>query len=257
MRIGNPRVTLSLLAIVAGIAFFDFATPRAYGFALFYLLAVIAAAWWVGQRAALLVAAVSALAWFFVALATGDAGAGPALAWNSLSRVVIFLGAAFLVSRERARFASLQGENERVFKLAITDDLTGLYNRHFMKEEGNRMVALAIRHRRPFSLVAIRLVAVEGSRDRALQAAAQLLLKHLPEGDLAFRIGEVSLLAALPEATEETAAGVAATFQRAAERAVELTAREVRVETATATWRFGLSFDDVLDSALAALPEVA
>ena len=251
------RVTLSLLTIVAGISLINYVVPHDYAFALFYLVAIAAASWWVGRVAGLLVAGTSVLAWAVVDLLTHPPSYERALIWNSFARATIFLSAAYFIARQHRTVLRLGSQREELFRLAITDDVTGLYNRHFMREEGNRLVKVAIRHRRPFSVVVLTVHGGGQNHDRVLRTVAQLLRENLHDGDLAIRLGAADLLAVMPEAQEDDAARLAAALQAACAGSLELTAREVTVSTATASWRFGLNFEDVVDAAVAGLGDVA
>src|SRR5258708_15984978 len=54
-----------------------------------------------------------------------------------------------------ARTETLASQRDDAFQMAVTDELTGLYNRHYMREELGRMTARAARRDRPFAIVSL------------------------------------------------------------------------------------------------------
>jgi len=109
------------------------------------------------------------------------------------------------------REAGLALDNARLFRqveqLSIRDPLTELYNRRYLTEHGQRMVALAIRHKQPLTLQMIDLdhfKAVNDTHghtvgDDVLRAAAATLRATLRRSDLCARFGGEELCVVLPE----------------------------------------------------------
>jgi diguanylate cyclase (GGDEF)-like protein len=112
-------------------------------------------------------------------------------------------------------------ENTRLFaevqRLAATDPLTGLYNRHKFDEAIEVEVERARRYGRPLSLIMIDLDGLKGINDRyghpagdkALKLVAEALRDHIRTVDLPARIGGDEFLVILPEADLEAATLIA------------------------------------------------
>jgi diguanylate cyclase (GGDEF)-like protein len=112
-------------------------------------------------------------------------------------------------------------ENTRLFsevqRLAVTDPLTGLYNRHKFDEAIEVEVERARRYSRPLSLIMIDLDGLKGINDRyghpagdkALKLVAEVIQNQIRTIDLPARIGGDEFLVILPEADLEAATLVA------------------------------------------------
>jgi diguanylate cyclase (GGDEF)-like protein len=117
-------------------------------------------------------------------------------------------------------------ENERLFKevqrLAITDQLTGLYNRHKLKENLASEVERARRYGRPLALIMIDLDDLKvvndtyghPAGDAVLRQVADAIRNHTRRVDLSARIGGDEFLVLLPEAGLEVATEVAKRVRR-------------------------------------------
>lgn len=121
--------------------------------------------------------------------------------------------AAFELSLTRAlehRFLIL--ENKRLFaevqRLAVTDPLTGLFNRHKLDEALETEVERASRYGRPLSLIMLDLDKLKrvndtyghSAGDSVLEMVAQAIRSELRKLDLAARYGGDEFLVLLPEA---------------------------------------------------------
>lgn len=112
-------------------------------------------------------------------------------------------------------------ENERLFKenqrLALTDQLTGLFNRRKLMETLEIEVERAQRYGRPLSLIMVDLDNLKGvndtyghaAGDKVLQIVAGAIQDHVRRVDLPTRIGGDEFLVLLPEADVEMAVLVA------------------------------------------------
>ncbi|NIM93694.1 MAG: diguanylate cyclase [Anaerolineales bacterium] len=112
-------------------------------------------------------------------------------------------------------------ENERLFKevqrLAITDQLTGLFNRHKLKDGLESEVERARRYGRPLSLIMLDLDNMKGINDTyghavgdiVLQLVAKAIRDHIRRVDMPARIGGDEFLVVLPEAEMDVASEVA------------------------------------------------
>lgn len=233
--------TAALLAIVAGVAAVSRQAGPDYGFALFYLIPVVAGAAWVGRPGALVVAVVAAALWLFVDVSQHPASGHllPSV-WNGFSRLVIFTGAAYLTGAAWQR-------HSRTRELAFNDQLTGLHNRHFLENEASRLDAIAARHGRPYAVIALDmdgLKRVNDTRghqegDRLLLSAAAHIRRSVRREDVAVRLGGDEFAILLPETEGAEAALIA-------ERIV---AGPVTLSAGVAAWKPGARFDSVLAEA--------
>src|SRR6185503_19238181 len=78
----------------------------------------------------------------------------PTLLFNEFTRVSTFLGLAALLSSVRSTTRQLREESQKSFRLAVTDSLTGLYNRRFLVEQLDLANSLAERHGHGYSILA-------------------------------------------------------------------------------------------------------
>jgi two-component system cell cycle response regulator len=112
-------------------------------------------------------------------------------------------------------------ENQRLFneiqRLAMTDQLTGLYNRRKLMDGLEIEVQRVHRYGRPLSLIMIDLDNLKGindtfghaAGDAALQLIADAIQEHIRRVDLPARVGGDEFMILLPEAEIETATLVA------------------------------------------------
>lgn len=135
--------------------------------------------------------------------------------------------AAFDVALGRAlELRRLIAENKRLFnevqRLAVTDPLTGLYNRHKLKEALDVEVERALRYNRPLSLIMIDLDNLKHfndthghpAGDKVLQMVAQAIRDQVRKVDMATRYGGDEFLVLLPEADLAEASAVAGRIAR-------------------------------------------
>jgi K+-sensing histidine kinase KdpD len=130
----------AVLSIIA-IGWLDFVTGPALGFSLFYLVPIVACAWWAGERLAVIAAALAALNWLLADMPFRLSEHLAIPVWNAVTRSAIFVSVALLVARTRRNTRELQGLNERLGRmlaeesaLARTDQLTGLPNARAFRE---------------------------------------------------------------------------------------------------------------------------
>lgn len=112
-------------------------------------------------------------------------------------------------------------ENERLFsevqRLAVTDPLTGLFNRHKLNESLNVEVERGQRYQRPLSAIMIDLDDLKGINDHfghpvgdeVLVSVADRIERQIRRIDIATRYGGDEFLVLLPEADQATAERVA------------------------------------------------
>jgi diguanylate cyclase (GGDEF)-like protein len=130
--------------------------------------------------------------------------------------------AAFELSLTRAlEHRYLLKENARLFmevqRLAVTDPLTGLYNRHKFEDAIGAEVERASRYDRPLSLIMIDMDGLKKvndtyghpAGDQLLKDVADLIREQLRKVDLPVRFGGDEFLILLPEADLQVASRVA------------------------------------------------
>jgi diguanylate cyclase (GGDEF)-like protein len=115
----------------------------------------------------------------------------------------------------------LVNENKRLFeeiqRLAVTDSLTGLYNRHKLQDSLNTEVERAKRYNRPLSIIMVDMDELKGindtyghaAGDEALKVVAKSIERSIRKVDLGTRLGGDEFIVLLPEADREEAASVA------------------------------------------------
>jgi diguanylate cyclase (GGDEF)-like protein len=153
------------------------------------------------------------------------------------------------------RTAALASERAEAFQMAVTDELTGLYNRHYMREQLRRLTAHAGRRDRPFAILSLDvdgLKAVNDSRghqagDALLRGIADGLRAVLREEDVAVRTGGDEFVVLLPDAERGEAVKVGYRFRQ---RIAALTEQYGGgVSLGIAVWRRGIEPDEALHEA--------
>jgi signal transduction histidine kinase len=115
-------VPLTLLAAagVGAIWLVDISTDPAYGFAIFYLVPIGLASWWLGRTSAVLMALLSTVAWISADIAARSSVPVAASVWNGLTRGAIFLMLGILIDqvrRERIALRSVDAHREESLAL--------------------------------------------------------------------------------------------------------------------------------------------
>lgn len=94
-------------------------------------------------------------------------------------------------------FDTVREQQVKLKEFAVTDQLTGLYNRHYLHETAQQAIANAYRHKRPLSLLLLDLDDFKSINDnhghdvgdRVLREVGELLHKSCRDGDVAARYG--------------------------------------------------------------------
>jgi diguanylate cyclase (GGDEF)-like protein len=177
-----------------------------------------------------------------------------------IATVTFFAAATALATGETRRTLSartevLATERDDAFQMAITDELTGLYNRHYMRDELRRMSAHAARRDRPFAIVSLDvdgLKAVNDSRghqagDALLRGIADALRAVLRSEDIAVRTGGDEFVVLLPDADRGEAVKV---VYRIRQRIAALGDHGAAgVSSGIAVWRRGSDREEALREA--------
>jgi len=115
-------VPLTLLA-AAGIGVIwlvDISTGPDFGFAIFYLIPIGLASWWLGRASAMFIALLATVAWIWADLVARPSVVFSASLWNGLTRAAIFLMLALLIDqvrRERIALRSVDAHREESLAL--------------------------------------------------------------------------------------------------------------------------------------------
>lgn len=178
-----------LLVVMLGLG--DLLSGREVAFAVFYLIPISLAAYFVHDRAAILVCLACATAWYVVDTAHGTTYSYEAIrVWNALTRLAIFLIVASLVGAVRRAW-------EQQHDLARFDYLTGLPNRRMFDEWLRSEIPRARRYRHPFTIAYLDVDDFKilndylghSTGDVLLRRVAEILREGLRETDRVARLG--------------------------------------------------------------------
>lgn len=170
-----------------------------------------------------------------------------------------FVGRVLRAARQTlaARASELADERSRAMQLAMSDALTGLYNRRYADDVLARLIAEAIRGR-SFSVVALDLDGLKrlndslghGAGDEVLARLGGVLRREVRGGDVPVRTGGDEFVVLLPGTGTDEAARVAERV-RSAVRDEDWSAfgGAVSVSVGVAEWRTGMDAEDVIRAA--------
>jgi diguanylate cyclase (GGDEF)-like protein len=208
-RYDKPGVLRTILAtlLVAGIAMvglLDYVTAPWVSFALFYVIPVLGAAWWLGRGPALLAGLTAGIAWF-EAEAWGHRGEPTrVLMWNSMSRLAMLVAMAVMVVRIREDRRRLKQANARLGelldgaqRLAREDPLTGLPNRRAFLERLSEELSRARRSGEPVCIAYLDVDNFKNLNDKRghvegdefLRRIARAIRETVRSADVAARLG--------------------------------------------------------------------
>ena len=128
-------ITVGCLVTIVGIGWADYAPGPDFGVSLFYLVPILAGAWWSGRGSTVVVCLAASATWFAADFMHRQVGHLIVSVWNGTTRLAIFVLVGMVVSllrHERRQLAEVNADLkvllERSESLARTDELTGLAN---------------------------------------------------------------------------------------------------------------------------------
>ena len=237
------------VAVLALIALGDYLTGPYLVFATFYLVPVVIAAWYVGRRPALVVAAAAGVVGALsTALDPGEVTA-PVYVWNGVFRFVTYAFIAVLVDAERRARAAISAASQ-------TDLMTGLPNRRQFYADAQRELDRA---RRSDGSVAVAYLDVDDLKarndtyghqagDEMLISFAEVARRCFRSTDLLARLGGDEFCVLLVDADLAEAEAVVDRFVAALARAEPLPIR-VSVGLAAGPVPAGVDIEDLVHAA--------
>jgi diguanylate cyclase len=191
------------------------------------------------------------------------------LSLNSISTIDqrlrgVLLGTMLLVVLVLVRQYIVLAENVEISKemerLAMTDSLTNLYNRHFFNENFHREIGRAGRYAKPLSVLLIDVDKFKYFNDTlghlqgdiVLRIIADTLAVNLRESDFLARFGGDEFVVVLPETDLQGAEAVSLKMQKAV-AAQTFTGQPLSISLGAAAYRPGISGEQMLEEADVAL----
>ncbi|MEP7003576.1 MAG: diguanylate cyclase [Chloroflexota bacterium] len=197
-----------------------------------------------------------------VGLALGDPVGGDALRDLTVTRLfelgtITFLAMTTARATGETRWAlaarteMLATERERALQMAVTDELTGLYNRHYLTDELRRMTAHAARRDGSFAIISLDVDGLKLINDSEGHQAGDAVLRGIADGirtvlrteDVAVRTGGDEFVVLLPETDRGEAMKVADRLRQ------RVAARGTPISAGIAVWRRGVDPEDALREA--------
>jgi len=199
----RSRLWLGVMAtlLLMVIAALDYLTGYEISFSIFYLIPVSLTSWYVGGRAATLLAAASAATWLAADLSAGHPYSHLAIPmWNGCVRFAFFITVARLLTALRSTLS------RQVF-LAQHDGLTGALNAHAFRQRCDWVADLSRRHGHSMAMGFLDLDGFKqvndtlghGAGDRVLKASASAIQERLRKSDVVGRVGGDEFAVLLPE----------------------------------------------------------
>lgn len=187
-----------LLVLLVGTI--DHLTPQALTLSLLYVVPLLLAAWFAGERCGAAIAILCAALWIATEISHASDVSPLMLYWNMGMRLGIFLTINHLLG-------ALKGAYDREKRLARTDALTGITNRRYFTELLQAEVLRSRRYRYPLTVAYIdvdNFKAVNdqyghGTGDLLLNLIAQAMNTQVRSIDVVGRLGGDEFAIMLPQ----------------------------------------------------------
>jgi len=200
-------ISLILFGVVANL---DFLTGSDLYFAIFYMVPIFIATWFVGRYLGILLSYFSAVVWFIDdAIAPRPYANSFIPLWNITLKLAFFLIIVYVLAALKRALKSIQ-------VLSKNDTLTGLTNRELFFELAHKELYRMRRHKHPFTFVYIDIDNLKEINEKFGHSAADLLLRTLAGtikkesrfSDILARLGDDEFGLILQETNHESAQAV-------------------------------------------------
>lgn len=193
-----------LLVLIIGII--DYLTGRYISVSIFYLIPIIFTTWFVNRWVGFFISLVSTVVWFIADTALNNYPYALIPYWNAAVRFSFFIIIGYLLSALKIAY-------EREKKLARTDVLTGVVNRHYFLE---LLQAEINRNRRYGQPLTVAYIDVDNFKmvndkfghstgDKLLQFIANTIKRQIRTTDVIARLGGDEFALLLLESSYESA----------------------------------------------------
>jgi len=206
-RVVRSSFFLLLLAVAGGFGFFHAAVGQEIAFAVFYILPVAGATWYVGRTAGIIMAGVCGIVALGAELASGQVYSQE---WIPVFNAIVVTGFFIITAYALAHLrAALQQEA----RLAREDILTKIPNLRSFHEEVPDLLRDAAGRQTPVTLGLVDISDLGYINDRwgtqsgdtLLRMVAHTAEKFLRPGDLLFRVGGTTFAILIPGMGEDAA----------------------------------------------------
>ncbi len=202
--------------MVGLLGLFGYAIGPQFSLEFFFLIPVSLVVWFAGRRAGILIAFLSAIAWFAADTASGGATlASPVPYWNAIMKLGFLVAVAWILP-------ALKKEWQQEKESARTDYLTKTANKRSFEAAAQLELERAQRYHRPFSVVYLDVDKFKFVNDRyghsagdtLLRVVAQTIQSKIRSSDLIARMGGDEFALLLPETQSDPAQIVVRRLQK-------------------------------------------
>ncbi len=205
----HPKILMSInifAALLIGVI--RYLTGHEYALSLFYLFPIFAITWFLGFKKGIAIVIICTLSWLSADLLLVDKFSKPWIPFiNETLRCLVFVSVAYITAKLRMAL-------EIQKKLAMTDDLTQIYNRHAFFQKAKHEIKRAQRLQTTLSLAYIDLDNFKNLNDtlghdvgdKLLRKLAEKTKIHIREIDILARIGGDEFALLFPGTNEKEAA---------------------------------------------------
>jgi len=195
---------------------FGYTIGPQFSLEFFFLIPVSLVVWFAGRRAGILIAFLSAIAWFAVDTASrGATLASPVPYWNAIMKLGFLVAVAWILP-------ALKKEWQQEKESARTDYLTKTANKRSFEAAAQLELERAQRYHRPFSVVYLDVDKFKFVNDRyghsagdtLLRVVAQTIQSKIRSSDLIARVGGDEFALLLPETQSDPAQIVVRRLQK-------------------------------------------